>query len=250
MSIYPYVESHQVWGHDIRFTMNSSRTESWYGIKGYLERANNNVNQALTDLNNWNVFLQKMIKVGDVVIDCGANEGHTTVVFAKQVGPTGKVIALEADANNIELIQKNIALNGLTNVEVFHKIISERSGDHKRFKYEVVQTNNEGDLVETACLDDFAHFKPNVIKIDIEGYELPALQGATRLLESGVALEIELHVSGTTGIHMTRRFGFNPHDLMKLLKSYGYTIMFDYREVAEGEIPTGCIRCFRPEKTN
>lgn len=235
---YPYVEKHKVWGNEFDFTINSLRTENWYGLLG----ADSDGFKAFNKINNWNIFLKGMIKEGDTVIDCGANEGHTTIVFAKQVGKNGKVVAIDADINNINLIKKNLSLNNITNVEVIHAIIDEKSGGAKFFEHEVVQNEQTGTKVRTVKLDDFAYLNPDFIKVDIEGYELPALRGAKEILKNGVKLEVEMHVSKTTGINMKDRFGFDPHELINLLKNNGYKIYFDHRELQEGEIPEGCIR--------
>lgn len=239
-SDYPYIEKHKVWNNEFYFTINSLRTENWYGLKG---ANSSDLFRACDKLNNWNIFLKEMISEGDTVIDCGANEGHTTIIFAKKVGEKGKVIAIDADINNINLIKKNLSLNNIQNVEIIHAIVDEKSGDSKFFAHEVVQNDSTGEKIQTVKLDDFAHLKPNFIKIDIEGYELPALKGARKILEQGSKLEVEMHVSKTTGINMMKRFGFNPQEIISLLKNYGYKISFDHRELKDGEIPEGCIRC-------
>ena len=64
----------------------------------------------LTDL-----MLSKVNK-GDVVVDIGANIGYDTVLFADKVGKRGKVIAIEPDPTNFEILQKNIKENKLFNV--------------------------------------------------------------------------------------------------------------------------------------
>lgn len=208
-----------------------------------MERADNDVVKAVDDINEWNPALRDMINEGDTVIDCGANEGHTTIAFANRVGPKGKVIAIEADPDNVALIKKNVALNGLNNVTVVQKAVSDKSGDWVYFQHEVVQTADGGRLVETVRLDDFSKYKPDVVKIDVEGYELPVVRGAEQLLSDGAKWEVEMHLSKTTGIHMTRRFGYDPLEIMRIFRSHGYKILFNDRLVAEGETPEGCIRC-------
>ena len=50
-------------------------------------------------------------KEGDTVIDIGAHIGRYTITSSKQVGKTGKVVAIEADPDNFQLLKRNIALN-------------------------------------------------------------------------------------------------------------------------------------------
>ena len=55
-------------------------------------------------------------KEGDVVIDVGAAFGLYTLPSSKQVGQSGKVIAIEAHPKNYEMLNRNVKLNNLTNV--------------------------------------------------------------------------------------------------------------------------------------
>ena len=55
-------------------------------------------------------------KEGDTVVDVGAHIGHYTIIASKRVGPNGKVIAIEADPRNWDMLNRNIKLNQLTNV--------------------------------------------------------------------------------------------------------------------------------------
>jgi hypothetical protein len=55
-------------------------------------------------------------KQGDIVVDVGAHMGKYTIIASKRVGANGKVIAIEAHPGNYEMLNRNIKLNGLTNV--------------------------------------------------------------------------------------------------------------------------------------
>jgi FkbM family methyltransferase len=55
-------------------------------------------------------------KQGDVVVDIGAHIGLYTIISSKRVGTNGKVVAIEADPSNFEMLNRNIKLNQLTNV--------------------------------------------------------------------------------------------------------------------------------------
>ena len=61
-------------------------------------------------------------KEGDVVVDVGAHIGLYTIISSKRVGPNGKVIAIEADPDNFDMLNHNINLNNLTNVIPFNYI--------------------------------------------------------------------------------------------------------------------------------
>jgi predicted RNA methylase len=71
------------------------------------------------------VFDEEVVRVGseslspgNTVLDVGANLGQMTVLFARAVGPTGRVLAFEADNYIADLLRLNVGLNGLTNVDI------------------------------------------------------------------------------------------------------------------------------------
>src|ERR687890_785571 len=55
-------------------------------------------------------------KEGDVVVDIGAHIGPYTIIASKRVGHNGKVVAIEADPDNFDILTRNIHLNKITNV--------------------------------------------------------------------------------------------------------------------------------------
>src|SRR5215216_8186406 len=61
-------------------------------------------------------------KEGDVVVDIGAHIGLYTIIASKRVGAKGKVVAVEADPANFEMLNHNIALNNLTNATPINTI--------------------------------------------------------------------------------------------------------------------------------
>ena len=55
-------------------------------------------------------------KEGDIVVDVGAHIGRYTLIAANRVGRNGKVVAVEANPDNFEMLNNNVKLNRLTNV--------------------------------------------------------------------------------------------------------------------------------------
>ena len=56
-------------------------------------------------------LIEREVHEGDVVLDVGANIGYYTIMLAKLVGSSGRVYALEPEANNFSLLNQNVALN-------------------------------------------------------------------------------------------------------------------------------------------
>src|SRR5919197_129327 len=55
-------------------------------------------------------------KEGDIVVDVGAHIGPYTIIASKRIGSGGKVVSIEADPDNFDLLNRNIQLNKLSNV--------------------------------------------------------------------------------------------------------------------------------------
>ena len=69
------------------------------------------------------------INKGDVVLDVGANVGYFTLIFARLVGPNGKVYAFEPDPDNFALLKKNVEMNGYKNVVLVQNAVSDKIED-------------------------------------------------------------------------------------------------------------------------
>src|SRR5205807_3679264 len=64
-----------------------------------------------------------MIAPGDVVLDCGAHRGRSTILFSQWAGDAGTVVAFEPMPKNGEILAKNVAVNGITNVTIVGKAV-------------------------------------------------------------------------------------------------------------------------------
>lgn len=140
---------------------------------------------------------------GDVFVDVGAHTGWYTIQAARAVGPAGRVIALEPDEPNRRQLERNLALNKITN----HTIVSEaawsKSGSvqwspSKVSVWHKIDEAPGTQTVQTVTLDELTSqlSLPHVdwIKIDIEGAEVDAIKGAEQVLKRfRPILFIEIH---------------------------------------------------------
>ncbi len=153
--------------------------------------------------------LERETRPGMTVYDIGAHLGFFSLGLARLVGPAGKVFAFEPMPENAQALRENVALNDSLagRVRVVEAAVSEASG--RQVFYGQVNSA-QGRLgepgarpgpsyeVETVSLDDFVFSRreaaPQLIKLDVEGAEGAALQGARRLLrEARPVCLLEVH---------------------------------------------------------
>jgi FkbM family methyltransferase len=125
------------------------------------------------------------------VLDVGANAGYFTLLFSRAVGA---VFAFEPDPQNLVHLRRNITLNHRDNVSIIAAAVTDKEGV-ARFRPDASMGSicSDGPLSVTTCrIDEFP--TPDFVKMDIEGGELLALQGAQRtLLKHRTSWFIELH---------------------------------------------------------
>lgn len=171
------------------------------------------------------------LHAGDVFVDVGGNLGMFAIFAAKIVGPTGRVIAFEPETVAFGRLQANIELNQLHNVTALQLALSNSCGRSTLILGEpdaVSQSAHIGDrsgkseVIETVTYDGLAQARalpiPQVVKMDVEGHEMAALQGMASTLSdpSCRALFCELHpqfwpagVSENEVDAAVRSFGFD-----------------------------------------
>ena len=137
---------------------------------------------------------------GDVVVDCGANIGVHACALARAVGPAGSVVAIEPIAEIADRLHENCRLNGLTNVDVVVAAVSEAPGTRTIYPVAAGSANRgqasfhlrpEGDgaprVVDVETIDRLVAARaaaPRLVKVDVEGDELPVLRGADATLRA------------------------------------------------------------------
>jgi len=219
MSKLPYVEKAKVWNRVFNFNIVNEQGKSWYGV-----------GDNPTKWNDWDVLIKKLIKKGDTVLDVGANQSWTSLVYAKWVGANGTVCAIEADEENCRRIHDNIAINKNINIGVFHNVIDSISGlDIPFTDSECVACgwyNKVQRTVKSIRIDDFIEMKYDVdfIKIDVEGYEHKALLGAEKMLSDvRPFFEVEMHTFKPNGPDM-RYYGGSVQKIFDIFHNADYRI--------------------------
>ena len=139
-------------------------------------------------------FLRETVRQGDLFFDLGAHVGFFSVCGAV-LG--ARAVAVEADSANASRLQRNAELNGLP-VEVVRAAVWSEEGEVQLLpggsakEFRAVP----GRGVRSITVDALAaeHGAPTVIKLDVEGAEVDALRGASRVLsESRPVIVCEVH---------------------------------------------------------
>jgi FkbM family methyltransferase len=179
--------------------------------------------------------LVEFLKPGMKVVDVGAHIGYFSLVAARQVGPAGTVWAFEPVPENYELLRKNIERNRYTNVVAVSKAIANRSGPLPLFLSGMVsgahsvvrdQWSRGQVMVSATTLDEFLmsvgwpHI--DLVKMDIQGCEMMALQGATQFLTRNRPLKliVEFWPAGLAAS------GTDPREFLAHLSRIGFKVMW------------------------
>lgn len=169
-------------------------------------------------------FVWAVLRPGDRYIDAGANIGQLALAASKRVGSDGEVIAIEAHPEIYRYLEGNVDLNRPLNLTALHCALGAAPG-------EVALTNRRSDdqnyittdgevRVPMRALDAVVPVQPTrLLKLDVEGYELPVLQGAAAVLEETQIVYCELSTGNC------RRFGYEPQEVEQLLLEKGFVFI-------------------------
>jgi|SRR5882724_7152634 len=147
-------------------------------------------------------LLRRILFAGAVVVDAGANIGIYSQFLSRCVGRTGVVHSFEPSPENFERLQ--FATRKLENVRLLRAAVGESGGRSKLYLSDKLNVDHrtyitEGDSRDTVPIDIVAlddYFKPgqrvDLIKMDIQGYELHALRGAQRVLRENRSINLLL----------------------------------------------------------
>lgn len=163
----------------------------------------------------------RLIPVGGVVVDGGAFIGDHTVAYAQRVGESGAVWAFEPSPDALPCLRRNV--DAYPQVRVESVALSDRMGDAMLLRYLInpgaSHLHRDGDTpIACVTLDSYALPRLDFLKLDIEGYELRALNGAIDTLSR--CRPVVLVESGTHSL----RYNDKHEDLMNFMAHQGYTM--------------------------
>jgi FkbM family methyltransferase len=176
-------------------------------------------------------WITSNLRPGMIFADIGASVGIHTLEAARAVGPSGKVYAFEPTPRTLAALRSNLALNGVTQVEVFPVAVMDRSGPVRlHLNHEDGSLNSifpgegapEAIEVPGLPLDEAlaGREKVDIIKIDAEGAESLILRGMTNVLARNPDIVLLLEFAPQ---HLVRA-GVNAAEYLAQLRSMGFRI--------------------------
>lgn len=175
-------------------------------------------------------FYENFLHKGDTVIDCGAHLGTLAMTAASLVGPEGCVLACEMHPRTFSYLASNVQKNKCKNVLLHNVAIGDKEGVVSitdEYVSDINHVSSEGTIsVPMKTIDVLASGlrKIDLLKLDVEGYELQALHGAYTTLPRIQAVYFEACERNFA------RYGYTLKDIILFLEKQGFSCFaFDER---------------------
>jgi FkbM family methyltransferase len=169
-------------------------------------------------------FLLRYLRPTDSFLDIGANVGVYTVL-ASSVVMSGQIHAFEPSSHSLLRLRENVEINGLANVLIHAVAVSDSPGNvyltQKKDSMNHLVKSGEGQDVEVVTgvtLDEeVGDISFAMGKMDIEGAERMAMEGAMKMLKSQNPPVWLIEANS-----LSQRFGYEKEGTVQFLEKYGY----------------------------
>ena len=181
---------------------------------------------------DWEEFnlIRNLLNPDDVVFDIGANIGSYTIWMSKFIGSNGTIHSFEPDESSFNRLKSNVNLNKIHSYVSLNKLAISDSGERRRFTSSKDVENHltvKGDIsgleIDCTTIDqyvyehDIKHIK--FIKMDIEGFEYFALNGASKTLKDNKVDVIQLEINSRV-----RNTNSSINQILVLIEQSNYTL--------------------------
>lgn len=156
-------------------------------------------------------YFRSKLTSNDICLSVGANIGLYVMQFAGWLGPTGRIHAVEPNPASVEMLRKHLAMNRIEHQVAIHQ--QAVSSIYGTAKFAAAGADGMSRLgTANPCLSSPVSFievpittidrlvttfndRPTAMMMDIEGFEIAAIQGAREFLTDGrfSAIVIEFH---------------------------------------------------------
>ncbi len=222
------------------------------GIRILVDTRSIDIGIHLLTLGRWETpyttLFTRMLAPGQTVLDLGANHGVYALLAAQAVGPAGRVHAFEPNPRLAHLVDMSLRLNGFGGWAEVHPVGASDAPGTARLVF--VDSFSGGGTVAAGAeaarhpgvdcrlvvLDEmFADpgFRPDVVKMDVEGHEGRVLRGMRGMLERSPGIRLMMEFAP----EMMARSGVPAAEVVGLLSGLGlraWTIDDEGRLAATG----------------
>jgi FkbM family methyltransferase len=194
-------------------------------------------------------FLKRYLKEKDVVFDIGANIGLFTLISSEYIGAGGMIYAFEPTPQTYSWLEQNCRANNLQNVILNQLAVSDKDGTIEfhlsaegfdAFNSIVRPSKGSNYITQTVnCLTLDSYIEKNnlsgkiqIIKIDVEGFEISLLNGGEQTLSLSNAPDLVVEFTESNA----KNAGFSCAQLYDKLEGYGYKL-YHYNSTQNKLIP-------------
>ena len=196
---------------DIAIKLNPDATFAFPYGDGYWSKL---LNRSFSYENELELLFQDSVGVDYKLLDCGANYGYWSVLVSSAPYGSHKAIAIEPSSQNFAKLRNNAEING-NRFEVMKCAIgadrgTARLSGTKHEAFSITGGGDGGEDVPVIALDNLlddgkvSASEKYLIKLDVEGVEIEAIKGGTRLLQADSVLLCEEH--GNDPHHTVSRY--------------------------------------------
>jgi len=171
-------------------------------------------------------FIISLLKDTSTFIDIGANIGNLSLAASTTI-THGEIFAFEAQPKTFNSLQQNLADNA-KNIHSYNLAVSNEPGELHMTDFAADDCNGVADKktnntisVKAETIDSVLKDKNtfiDLLKIDVEGYELMVLQGAIETLSRTKYVYFELWDE------LTDRFGYSGFEIIDFLSARGFEV--------------------------
>lgn len=179
-------------------------------------------------------FVERLLSKGGTFLDVGANVGAFALRAAHVVGAAGKVVAIEASPAILPYLKRNVAASGATNITLVEQAVTDRGPTTVKFWTAPADHFGMGslapqfhDLPEEIEADTIDHILASLgithvdlVKMDIEGFELAAFRGARGLLTGARRPVVAFEFADWAEL----RGGFSAGEAQRFLQALDYDL--------------------------
>ena len=196
---------------DIDVRLNADATFAFPYGDGYWSKL---LNRSFAYENELELLFQDSADIDYTLLDCGANYGYWSVLVSSKPFGAHKAIAIEPSGQNFPKLANNAKING-DRFEAMKCAIGAARGTArlsgtKHEAFSIAGDQTDGEEVPVIALDNLiddgkvSAGGKFLIKLDVEGVEIEAMKGGTRLLQGDSVILCEEH--GNDPLHTVSRY--------------------------------------------